>query len=129
MKLRILGNAIRLRLGRSEVEAVAAGKPVTEQTQFAEHAFVYCLVVEDGTSFSADFSDGKMTIGIPAQRAGEWATGTEVSLSVQHDTGRGTPLTLLIEKDFKCLSPGENRPVEDDEDAFAHPQADSDAGC
>ncbi len=129
MKLRILGNAIRLRLKRTEVEAIASGRPVFEQTQFAGSTFVYCLQVEDGENYSADFSGAKMSIGLPARRAKEWATGSEVSLRAEYDTGVDRPLTLLIEKDFECLSPGDNRNQSDDEDTFAHPDAESGVSC
>ncbi|MFK7957626.1 MAG: hypothetical protein AB8B96_16120 [Lysobacterales bacterium] len=129
MKLRILGNAIRLRLKRNEVELIASGKPVVEKTQFAGSTFIYCLTVEDGVEYSAHFSGAKMTIGLPAREAIGWAQGTEVSLRVEHETGGDSPLTLLIEKDFQCLSPDDNRSAIDDDDTFSHPLADTGGAC
>ena len=123
MKLRIRGNSIRLRLKRSEVERIASGASIVEHTHFPDSVLTYCLdVVADG-EFTAGFGNGELRISLPASEVKQWAATDQVSLLAERDVGKDTPLTLLVEKDFECLSPGRHRTHEDDEDTFPHPQA------
>ena len=70
MKLRILGNSIRLRLTRGEVDRVCAGEWVEESTRFAPapaSALVYRVGPGgDIEQTSASFSDGVVSVVLPA---------------------------------------------------------------
>ncbi len=124
MKLRIRGDSVRLRLKKSEVEAIGAGRSVVEQTRFPGSVLIYRLDVTNDESVSADFSQGELAIRLPRAAAANWAGADEVSLL--GDTGG---LSVLVEKDFQCLAPGHHRPDEDDEDTYPHPEADTGKGC
>ncbi len=122
MKLRIRGDSLRLRLKRGEVDQIAMGKSVSEQTHFPGSVLTYRLDVSDGIEISASFDRGSLVISLPKSRVSDWAGSDEVSLFAEQKlTGAGS-LSLLIEKDFSCLEPGHHRDCEDDEDTFPHPR-------
>lgn len=124
MKLRIKGNSARLRLSRTEVGELAAGKDVSESIAFGplpEDRLIYRVVVADDPSgIAAALSDGVITFTLPASAAREWAAGDEVSIEFTKMVGDGAELTVLIEKDFACLNP---RRGEDEGDMFPNPNA------
>ncbi len=125
MKLRIRGNSLRLRLKRGEVDQVAAGQSVTEETQFPGAALSYRLDVTDDEAILANFVDGGLVICLPESKVAAWASTGEVSLMAEQDLPDGGKLSLLIEKDFSCLEPGHGRDCDDDSDTFPHPRAES----
>ncbi len=125
MKLRIRGNSLRLRLKRGEVELVAAGESVIEETRFPGAALSYRLDVTDGEAIQANLVDGGLVICLPESKVAAWATTDEVSLMADQELPDGGKLSLLIEKDFSCLEPGHGRDCDDDADTFPHPRAES----
>jgi hypothetical protein len=125
MKLRILGDSMRLRLKRSEVDQLAAGASIVEETHFPGSVLTYRLDVADNNSFSASFDDSILSIQLPRSRVLDWAATDEVSLIAEQKLSGSDSLSLLIEKDFKCLEPGHHRDCSDDEDTFPHPSAQS----
>ncbi len=128
VKLRIRENTIRLRLKRGEVDRIACGLCVVERTILPDSVFTYRLDVVEDDELSTSFSDGELVVRFPREPAVRWATTDQVSFFAEQETAVGN-LQVLIEKDFACLAPGDNRFGEDDEDSFPHPAAGSDAGC
>ena len=63
------------------------------------------------------------TVSLPRQAGIDWAGSNTVSLFAEQDLGEAGALSLLVEKDFKCLAPGGHRHEADDEDTFPHPNA------
>jgi hypothetical protein len=121
MKLRIRGDTIRLRLKRGEVDQIAAGISIAEETHFPNSVLTYRLDVSGNSDISASFADGSLVVSLPKSTVAAWASTDDVSLhAVQEFSGTGT-LSLLIEKDFGCLEPGHHRDCEDDVDTFPHP--------
>ncbi len=123
MKLRIRGDSIRLRLKRGEVDQLAAGTSIVEQTHFPGAVLTYRLDVSDNSSISATFNNGSLVISLPRSKVLDWASTDEVSLFAEQEISGSNSLSVLIEKDFKCLEPGHHRGCEDDEDTFPHPRA------
>jgi len=123
MKLRIRENTIRLRLKRSEVEQLALGRSIVEQTCFPESVLTYRLEASTDGRASASFDGGNLEIRLPAPEIVQWAKNDQVSLIAEQPLGDSDALSLLIEKDFACLSPGDHRLCEDDADTFPHPEA------
>ena len=125
MKLRIRGDSIRLRLKRSEVDQLTAGVSIVEETHFPDSVMTFRLDVSESIAISASFDNGCLAVTLPKSKALDWAGTDEVSLHAEQrlpGTGR---LSILIEKDFRCLEPGHHRDCEDDEDTFPHPSAQS----
>ena len=121
MKLRIRGNSMRLRLKRGEVDQLAAGTSIVEETHFPDAVLTYRLDVSDNSSISATFDNGSLAVSLPKSRVLVWASTDEVSLFTEQKLSGSDSLSVLIEKDFKCLEPGHHRDCEDDEDTFPHP--------
>ena len=120
MKLRILENAIRLRLDRSEVDDIAAGQALVASTHFPDgQVFGYQLTaVADVTE--AVFDGSVITLRIAQATLLSWAVDEhQVGIRESLPTAEGN-LELLIEKDFECLEP---RIGEDQSNRFVNPKA------
>ncbi len=129
MKLRIRQNSIRLRLKRGEVDQIASGKSIIEETHFPDSVLTYRLDVSDDGKFSMRFNEGNLVIRVPVSELTQWAETDQVSIVAEQALGDSGTLSLLIEKDFSCLAPGHHRPDEDDADTYPHPEAASGGGC
>ena len=123
MKLRICGDSVRLRLKRGEVDQLAAGTSIVQQTHFPGTVLTYRLDVSENNGISATFDNGSLVISLPKSKVLDWAGSDEVSLHAEQELSGSGALSLLIEKDFKCLEPGHHRDCEDDEDTYPHPGA------
>ena len=123
MKLRVRGDTIRLRLKRSEVDRIAAGISIVEETHFPDSILTYRLDVSENSEISASLDNGSHVVSLPKSKALDWAGTDEVSLYAEPKVSGAGPLSLLIEKDFRCIEPGHHRDGEDDEDTFPHPSA------
>ena len=128
MKLRIRGDSIRLRLKRAEVDQIAAGDGIAEETHFPGSVLTYRLDVCDNRDISAIFDNGSLVVNLPKSEVLAWASSDAVSLHVEQKISGTRDLSLLIEKDFICLEPGHHGDWEDDQDTFPHPSAQS-HGC
>ncbi len=91
MKLRTRSGSIRLRLTRSEVDAIAAVGVVEERVAFGprdEDALTYALVAsEAATAISARFLAGerRIVVEIPRGQARTWATDEQVGFETHQD--------------------------------------------
>ena len=128
MKLRIKGNSIRLRLGRSEVVALAESGLVEESTHFdplGQTRLVYRLVASpQATAITASFESNTLTVEIPGDQARSWALGGEIGLEARQALEPGESLRILIEKDLECI---DAPPDESQADAF--PRASHGSAC
>lgn len=124
MKLRIRGNSIRLRLTKGEVAQFKETGSVEEVTEFGleqNQRFVYALsVLQDINASRAVLENNRISIFLPEDQSEQWTTTNQVGIRVEQSLGAEKTLQILIEKDFACL---EERPGEDESDAFAHPKA------
>ena len=123
MKLRIKADSLRLRLSRSEVAKLLAGDCLEETIHFTPAPvakFTYALQRETSLSRpNVQYSNNKLTILIPAERANDWGVTDQVGIAEDISLGNLGSLSLLIEKDFACL----DRSEEDNEDTFPNPNA------
>ena len=119
MKLRIRGSSVRLRLTRGEVQRVAEGGRVEDAVAFGPtQRLSYALVAADVSVPSATFDQAAIIVSIPHAQLHAWATSDDVGIEAQQSIGNGQALSILVEKDFACLTP---RKGEDDGDAFPNP--------
>lgn len=120
MKLRIRGDSLRLRVVRSELEALQRSGRTSDRIQFPdERALTYSIeVAADAAAISAHFLQDEIVVRIPSSQASKWFDEREVGLESHIEATNGASLRVLIEKDFPCL---EVRPGEDDSEAFARP--------
>jgi hypothetical protein len=124
MKLRIMGDSIRLRLARSEVRALEQGGRVAQSTRFpGGESFTYELVSSPAAAdASARFQASRLTVTLPRDTAMSWCRSETVGIRAAPSLQTGE-LSLLIEKDFPCLTP---RAGEDESDRFSRPAGQAD---
>ena len=120
MKLRILGDTLRLRLSQADMQRLTETGRVEETTHFGPGtALVYAIERDaERESVGACFDQGTITVGVPPGMLRGWTESEEVSMRATQSVEDGHSLSLLIEKDFKCLVPREG---EEDYDGFANP--------
>ena len=120
MKLRVLDNSVRLRLTQTEVDDVASNGLVRGRVHFAgSNTFDYVLESSPATvKPEAHLSNNVLTVRIPEMDIRNWANSERVSIDSTQILDSGDKLRILVEKDFKCLSPREG---EDESDMFPHP--------
>lgn len=123
MKLRIRDNSVRLRLTRSEVDALRERGEVVANTGFPGGRRLQYRVESSPASISpaALFSDNTVTVRLPEAAVIAWATTEQVSLEDVQTLDNGDQLQILVEKDFVCLT---SREGEDESDMYPHPEAD-----
>ncbi|MEO0339938.1 MAG: hypothetical protein AAF242_12070 [Bacteroidota bacterium] len=127
MKIRILNDSIRLRLSQTEVNTLVDQGIVRASTRFGAveaAVFSYQIKIEEKVDLlSANYAADLMTIFINKNIVQAWAADdTHISLKSAMPVGEGQTLSLLVEKDFKCLSPTR---TEDESDLFPHPKEES----
>ena len=120
MKSRIKGNSIRFRLTQSEVKIVEQTGLVKDQIKFSNSiSLEYEIKAATGLEYlEATYSENKITLKVNESLIRDWAHSDQVTISSSLDLSSNENLTILIEKDFKCLSPRD----EDESDMFPHPK-------
>jgi hypothetical protein len=119
LKLRIQDNSIRFRLTRREVDALRDDGRVSAAVCFPDGASLE-YSVETSTLTGqprASYSPDSLVVQIPQAAARHWAATEEVSITGAETLESGQ-LSILVEKDFACLSPREG---EDEMELFPHP--------
>lgn len=123
MKLRIKGNSIRLRLGRSEVRRMLDDGIVEESITFdisRRQRLEYMLCsAPDVRVVAASFDDGRIVVRVPSDLLRDWAGTDQVRIGAAQIGPDGGVLRILIEKDFECIEATAGEPQED---TFPHPQ-------
>ncbi len=122
MKLRIRDNSVRLRLTRGEVDTLRQEGIIRCRTGFpGGREFRYELESSPASVNPGAFlSDSVMTVRLPESAVLAWATTEQVSIRGEQLLQDGDRISILVEKDFQCLSP---RDGEDESDMYPHPQA------
>ena len=122
MKLRIRDNSIRLRLTRTEVAMIRDDGLLRSFVAFPDgRRFEYALESSPASvAPNAQYADNLMLIRLPESAVREWADSDQVAIASEQAVDNNGVLSILVEKDFACLSPREG---EDESDMFAHPDA------
>ena len=121
MKLRLLDDSIRLRLSRDEVVTADEQGVVEGQTRFPDGSvFTFALeALENASNPTASYARDRLVVKLPAPKISAWAKDdTAVSLHGELELPLGGQLKLLVEKDFRCVSP---RADEDQSNLFRNP--------
>ena len=118
MKIRIKGNALRLRLSKTDLRTLEQNNTVTEKTSFGINELIYELKpVHTLDTLTASFEDNKISILIPAEFSTNWNKNEIVSIDAKQNIGNGETLYILVEKDLQCL----DKTTEDQTDYFINP--------
>ena len=120
MKIRIKGNALRIRVQRKELLKLSKVGKLEERTTFGpspDQCLTYSLhSTTDVDSLQASFAANRITVLMHADIIAELISTDRVGVEKEQRIGEKEFLSLLVEKDFKCLTPRE-----EDADAFDHP--------
>jgi hypothetical protein len=123
VKLRIKGNAIRLRLSQKEVEQFAKTGVFEDSIKFgtgADERLVYALErSETASELTAAREGDTITVSVPLILANSWTNTDEVALQGEQKI-EDDRLAILVEKDFQCLH---KRPGEDESNNYPNPAA------
>jgi hypothetical protein len=99
MKLRIHGNALRLRLNQAEVAQFSKTGFFEDSIEFSPGVRLTYALESSSTIHSpqAVYRDGSLRIQVPHQAGLEWATTDRTGIS------GGDHLSIAVEKDFQCV--------------------------
>lgn len=124
MKLRIRDNSIRLRLTQTETDALKDQGIVAARTRFPGGRSLEYAIESSPASVTpaVHFSANRLTVLLPETVVLAWATTDQVSMHGEQRLEDGELVSILVEKDFRCLAPREG---EDESDMFTHPLEDS----
>lgn len=116
MKLRLHSTSVRLRLSRSEVDALGENGRVEECIQFAPgRAFSYSIESAEILEPAAVLETSAIRVKLPRANVKQWVESDQTGI----EAAQGA-LRLVIEKDFKCM----HRDSPEDADSFPDPRAD-----
>lgn len=121
MKIRIKGNTVRLRLSQSEVATLGRQNEVADSISFGpDQSLDYILQRSaEAKQVTATFSERKIYIELPDPVALSWVSSDQISITATQENAVAGGLSILIEKDFRCLT---ERVGENEEDLFPHPK-------
>ena len=104
MKVRLQGDALRLRLTEPEVARLAAGEAVKSETAFGPGATLTVRVhPSDHPALAATFEGGVATVALPRAEVERWAASDAEAVDGTQDAGSGRALAVSVEKDYACL--------------------------
>lgn len=116
MKLRCTTGSIRIRVQRSDIEALRKYGMKSEIIHLPDgNAFGFSLMIsknEKDHPIAVDFEDFMVEVFLPAKSAGEWMDSEQVGMEDSLNLPDGSKLVVLVEKDFPChhnpaANPGE----------------------
>jgi hypothetical protein len=110
MKMRLYRNSLRLRLVPAEVQRLTATGSLSETTHFAPGSALVYMIELSATLDHAQalFEAGRLVVELPAADFHRWAQNDTVGIRHAQETGDGTCLEILIEKDFECIDSAMN---------------------
>jgi hypothetical protein len=120
MKIRLQGNSIRFRLKQFEVEQFKEKGIVSEILSFTDEPqdqLEFVLRVSSANKGLLQQTGSRICLDVSARTAAEWTTTNMVGFEEKLVTEKGKEITILVEKDFKCL----NRSEEDEVGSYPNP--------
>ena len=118
MKLRIQDNSLRLRLSQTEVNTLRNNGKVREQINFPSGSVLKYVLV-NGDAMKCEFAGNEIAVTLLAEDINNWADTDQVGINQDINLENGEILSILIEKDFKCLT----RNPEEERDMYPNPKA------
>ena len=106
MKIRIQGNSIRFRLKQTEVKHFNEEGEIKEELSFGilpADKLSFVLKAGGSGAFTITFESNVVMLQVPAVICAEWTNTDLVGFEEKVTIGEGEMITVLIEKDFKCL--------------------------
>ena len=119
MKLRIMGNSLRIRLSQTEISTLGKDHKILDSIQFPNKGKLeYEIISLKSDKWDCFYGNNKISLGIPQILINNWVTTEMVGFDNLIDLENNIKLSILIEKDFKCLT---TRSDEDESDLYPNP--------
>lgn len=115
MKIRIKDDSIRLRLTKTEVDSLCSNSVEESKTVISQNV-IFSYTIQANNSWSVSFTKQGIRIEIPSELIKNWNKSNKVGFETVLENGK-EGLKLLIEKDFKCLTPRD----ENEDDHYENP--------
>lgn len=127
MKIRMKGNSLRLRVGRSELARFLEYGCIDETIQFAaapEARFTWALEValQPDRTTRVRYRACEVAVVLTPEQVRLWQKEDQVGIYTRVDLGGENTLEVIVEKDFACLDGSDSENV----DTFANPHVGSD---
>jgi hypothetical protein len=123
MKLRLQGSTLRLRVTRSELARLQAGKRIEETVLFpnsSNASLRYTLEVGSHSQpVQVAMLSYQIVVSISEDQLTSWSGEHQVGIYASLPVSEETNLEVAIEKDFACLDLSDR----DNQDTFANPMA------
>lgn len=119
MKIRLRGNSIRYRLDKADVELLEVTGKVESITHIGAGTLHFCLRGKDIPDPVIKMEHDGVHLLLPLSRLAAWYAPDQVGFELVLPNADGSELTILVEKDFKCLTDRN----EDESQAFDNPMA------
>ena len=103
MKVRIKGNSVRYRLGKSEVEKFGQTGELIESTETLGETFIYQLIRANVPHLQVQFQQQTLSFYVPESIASEWVQTERIGFEYRMPLPNGKEGFLLLEKDFVCI--------------------------
>jgi hypothetical protein len=117
MKIRIRGNSIRYRLDKTDVELMKTASNVESSTHIGSGVLHFCVKRKEITDPVIKLEADGVHLLLPAEQVDKWLEPDQVGFELIIPNTDGTEVTILVEKDFKCLTDR----GEDESQAFDNP--------
>ena len=105
----------------SEIEHLKNNNELTETTALIPQTFAYSLLIgntDNNADLYANYADNRIAITMNTGIAQEWLNTDKVGVSYRYIQANEQEITLLVEKDFKCIDADI---TEDQSDYFENP--------
>lgn len=113
MKIRILDNTLRIRFSQTELNSLSKNGVVKKEMIFPKsNKFIYSLNTVAESSLTAEFIENEIKVHIPAKKVDELVNTDLVGVE-----NNFSGISILVEKDFKCLTERK----EDETELFENP--------
>lgn len=125
MKIRIQGNTIRFRLKQFEVEQFKEEGAIKASLEFGDltqNQLQFIIATTSESRFSLKQNATVIQLFVPNVTADEWTSTELVGFNENIITENGKEVSILVEKDFKCL----DRSDEDEVGSYPNPLAQCD---
>ena len=119
MKIRISGNSIRYRLNKLDMELLENTQNILSTTHIGGGALHFCLKGNDIYDPKIVLDNNNVHLFVPLSLLTPWFKSDQVGFKLVLPNYDGSELTILVEKDFKCLT----ERSEDESQSFDNPMA------
>ncbi|PSL49799.1 hypothetical protein CLV51_1011135 [Chitinophaga niastensis] len=120
MKIRLRGNSIRYRLDKTDITLLETTGKVESITHIGAGTLHFCIRGKEITDPVIKMEHDGVHLLLPVTLLTPWYAPDQVGFELILPNTDGSELTILVEKDFKCLTERE----EDDSQSFDNPMTD-----